>query len=170
LNKKERTIISVVLLLISLMTSVDLVTDMREGVEWWHLMVEGGVALIALMGVYFLMAGTFKLKRSLENEKEFSAKLLAESKEWKESSKKFIEGLSESIDEQLEKWELTPSEKEVAFMLIKGFSLREIATYRETAEKTTRAQATSIYSKAGLAGRSQLAAFFLEDLLIPRQR
>ena len=39
---------------------------------------------------------------------------------------------------------------------------------RGTHEKTVRAQSASIYAKAGLAGRSELAAFFLEDLLVPR--
>jgi len=56
----------------------------------------------------------------------------------------------------------------VAFLLIKGFSLKEIADYRSTAEKTTRAQATVVYAKSGLSGRSQLSAFFLEDLLLPQ--
>ncbi|HJS34466.1 MAG TPA: hypothetical protein VJ766_03150, partial [Pseudoxanthomonas sp.] len=44
----------------------------------------------------------------------------------------------------------------------------EIADLRGTHEKTVRAQSASIYAKAGLAGRSELAAFFLEDLLVPR--
>jgi DNA-binding CsgD family transcriptional regulator len=62
---------------------------------------------------------------------------------------------------------LTVSEKEVAFLLLKGLSLKEIAAIRETSEKTARAQSTAIYEKSGLAGRSELAAFFLEDLLAP---
>jgi len=33
---------------------------------------------------------------------------------------------------------------------------------------TVRQQARSLYGKAGLAGRHELAAFFLEDLLGPR--
>ncbi|MCF8059928.1 MAG: hypothetical protein K9K67_11565 [Bacteriovoracaceae bacterium] len=168
MNKRERIIISSILLLISLITIFDLMTDLGEGVVWWHVAVEGSVALIALVGVYFLVKGTFKLQKSLTREREFSAKLLQESAHWKENSKKFLDGLSSSIDVQLDKWELTKSEKEVAFLLIKGFSLKEIAEYRSTAEKTTRAQATAIYGKSGLSGRSQLSAFFLEDLLMPQ--
>ncbi|MCR9203753.1 MAG: LuxR C-terminal-related transcriptional regulator, partial [Halobacteriovoraceae bacterium] len=118
--------------------------------------------------VYFLVKGTFILRKSLKKEKEFSAKLIEENSHWKESSKRFLDGLSKSIDTQLNKWGLTKSEKEVAFLLIKGFSLKEIAEYRSTVEKTTRAQATSIYAKSGVSGRSQLSAFFLEDLLIPQ--
>ncbi|MCB0331312.1 MAG: helix-turn-helix transcriptional regulator, partial [Bdellovibrionales bacterium] len=69
--------------------------------------------------------------------------------------------------EQLSTWKLTEAEKEVAFLLLKGMSLKEIAGIRETTEKTARVQSMAIYAKAGLSGRSELAAFFLEDLLIP---
>lgn len=168
MNRKERLIISAILLLISILTLTDLIIDFEEGVTWWHVAVEGGVAIIALFGVYFLIRGTFSLQNSLKEERQLSAKLAEESAHWKESSKKIINGLSSSIDEQLDKWGLTKSEKEVAFLLIKGFSLKEIAEYRSTAEKTTRSQATSIYAKSGLAGRPQLSAFFLEDLLLPQ--
>ena len=46
-------------------------------------------------------------------------------------------------------------------------SLKEIAEIRKTTEKTARAQSVAVYAKAGLGGRSELAAFFLEDLLLP---
>jgi DNA-binding NarL/FixJ family response regulator len=89
---------------------------------------------------------------------------------WKVESQKFIEGLSAAIDGQLARWSLSPSEKDVALLLLKGLSLKEIAQLRETAEKTVRSQSVAIYSKSGLAGRSELAAFFLEDLLGPQNR
>jgi DNA-binding NarL/FixJ family response regulator len=38
---------------------------------------------------------------------------------------------------------------------------------RQTSERTVRQQALSIYRKSGLTGRSDLAAFFLEDVLLP---
>ena len=38
---------------------------------------------------------------------------------------------------------------------------------RATSERTVRAQARSLYSKAGVTGRAALSAFFLEDLLAP---
>ena len=51
--------------------------------------------------------------------------------------------------------------------LTKGLSLKEVATVRATSERTVRAQARSLYAKAGLTGRAALSAFFLEDLLAP---
>lgn len=168
MNIKERIIISIILLSIGLMTTVDLITDSKEGASWWHTAVEGLVVVAALFGVFLLLGETFKLKRTLKNELDFSTKLQQEANVWKEHSKKYLQGLSQSIDAQLSKWELTKSEKEVAFLLLKGFSLKEIAVLRKTTDKTARAQSTAIYAKAGLSGRSQLSAFFLEDLLLPQ--
>ena len=50
MNKKERIIIAMILLGISVMTLVDLITDSREGVSWWHTSVEGFIAVAALFG------------------------------------------------------------------------------------------------------------------------
>jgi hypothetical protein len=41
---------------------------------------------------------------------------------------------------------------------------------RSITEATARQQARGVYKKAGLSGRSDLAAFFLEDLLLPGAR
>ncbi len=38
---------------------------------------------------------------------------------------------------------------------------------RNISEATARQQARAVYRKAGLAGRHDLAAFFLEDLVLP---
>jgi DNA-binding NarL/FixJ family response regulator len=51
---------------------------------------------------------------------------------------------------------------------LKGLSLKEAADVRSTSEKTVRAQAQAIYEKSGLSSRSELSAFFLEDLLAPK--
>ncbi len=85
--------------------------------------------------------------------------------DWKEKSKSSAGAIREMIDQQLESWQLSQSEKDVALFLIKGLSMKEIAQIRQTQEKTVRSQATTIYRKAGLSGRQELAAFFLEDIL-----
>ncbi len=66
---------------------------------------------------------------------------------------------------QFAEWELSPSESEVALLLIKGLSMKEIAEARHVKEKTIRQQATGIYGKSRCVGRHELAAFFIEDLL-----
>jgi DNA-binding NarL/FixJ family response regulator len=66
---------------------------------------------------------------------------------------------------QFNKWGLSTSEAEVALLLIKGLSMKEIAEVRQVKEKTVRTQSASIYAKSAQAGRHELAAFFIEDLM-----
>lgn len=75
--------------------------------------------------------------------------------------------LTSVIEQQFKDWRLTNSESEIAFMLIKGLSLRAISQSRKTSESTVRLQALAIYSKANLAGRHELSSHFLEALLVP---
>lgn len=47
--------------------------------------------------------------------------------------------------------------------------MKDIAALRETSERTVRQQSLAVDRRAGLSGRAELAAFFLEDLLVPEQ-
>jgi DNA-binding CsgD family transcriptional regulator len=167
LNQKERWVIATVLIIVALMVSVDLFTDAREGVVGWHVFVEGAIGAAALFGVFYVLRGSIHLKHRLEKEISDFSQFRKEADEWRAESRKYIDGLSLAIDQQLTKWKLSAAEKEVAFLLLKGLSLKEIAKARQTSEKTARVQSMAVYSKAGLAGRSELSAFFLEDLLVP---
>jgi DNA-binding CsgD family transcriptional regulator len=75
------------------------------------------------------------------------------------------EGLHRAIEEQLKVWGLSPSEIEIAFLVLKGLSNKQIAEVRQTSESTVRLQCSSIYKKSKLTSRSELAAYFLEDIL-----
>jgi DNA-binding CsgD family transcriptional regulator len=157
ISRNERRYLASILVVIFLFVGADLFNDSAEGVKWSHLVLELTIALGAAAGFVVLMKGSFRKSHRLEEEVE----------RWKIESQKYVQGLSAAIDAQLERWSLSPSEKEVALLILKGLSLKEISHLRNTAEKTVRAQSVAIYSKSGLAGRSELAAFFLEDLLAP---
>jgi DNA-binding CsgD family transcriptional regulator len=86
---------------------------------------------------------------------------------WRNECRTVLAGLGEAIESQFSRWNLTEAEREVALLLLKGLSLKEVAAIRATTERTIRAQSRAIYTKAGLTGRAALSAFFLEDLLSP---
>jgi DNA-binding CsgD family transcriptional regulator len=86
---------------------------------------------------------------------------------WRSESRVLLEGLGVAIDAQFTRWSLTDAEREVALLLLKGLSTKEIAAVRAGSERTVREHARAIYAKAGLTGRAALSAFFLEDLLAP---
>ncbi len=170
MNKNERWIIAAVLLTIAILTSIDIYNDYFEGVAGWHISIEALVALVALVGIFYLIRGRFRLQHSLTKEQQFSSELRQEARKWKQVSRKYVEGLSTEIENQLDRWGLTEAEKEVSFLLLKGLSNKEIADVRSTSVQTIRSQTNAIYAKSGLNGRSELSAFFLEDLLLPRKQ
>ena len=86
---------------------------------------------------------------------------------WREASRAHVQGLSRAIASQFAAWGLTEAEADVAGLILKGLSHKEIATLRLGSEATVRQHATAVYRKSGLPGRAQLTAFFLEDLLMP---
>jgi DNA-binding CsgD family transcriptional regulator len=167
LGASERAVIVGVLALIALLALADLLVDLREGVALSHVLAEGAVAVAACVGVFHLLRGAWALRRQLAAQSLDFSEFRQQAEAWRSGSRKYLDGLSRSIDLQLDLWQLSAAEKEVAFFLLKGLSLKEIAAARHTSEKTARVQSSAVYLKSGLAGRSELSAFFLEDLLPP---
>lgn len=91
----------------------------------------------------------------------------AERDEWRSSARVALEGLGHAIDAQFESWALTPTEREIALLLLKGHSHKAIAHATGRSERTVRQHAVAVYQKSGLGGRAELAAYFLEDLMLP---
>jgi len=170
MNQRERIVIASILLIVANLVGFDIYTDSREGVVLWHVFVEGFIGLIAVAGIIYLLSGAVDLRHRLRQEIEDFSAFKREAESWRADSRKYVDGLALSIDKQLTKWKLTVAEKEVAFLLLKGLSLKEIADVRKTTEKAARVQSMAVYSKAETSGRSELSAFFLEYLLLPSNK
>ena len=69
------------------------------------------------------------------------------------------------IEELFVSWQLTPAERDVAMLLVKGLSFGGIAAARNAKEGTVKAQANAIYRKAKVSSRHELVALFLDELL-----
>jgi DNA-binding CsgD family transcriptional regulator len=145
----------------------DLFSDAVEGASGWHLVAEGvvmGLSLLGLTVMWTQLRSARARARALERDLDGTRADLAR---WRNEAQDHLRGLGAAIDLQFRRWELTPAEREVALLLLKGLSLKDIADLRATSERTVRQQSLGIYRKSGLAGRAELAAFFLEDLLLP---
>lgn len=138
----------------------DLWIDFSEGVGLWHLFVESFVFVVAAAGIVLMW-------RQLDRTKAELVEARVEAEQWKKESAELLAGLGAAIERQFGRWGLTDAEAEVALLLLKGMSHKEIANLRMTSERTVREQGRAVYRKSGLGGRSSLAAFFLEDLLLP---
>jgi DNA-binding CsgD family transcriptional regulator len=136
--------------------------------------VELLIELIGILPTVLTSVGVILLFRVTQRQREEHVKIIrdlelarAQGQRWRAEARGFLNGLGEAIDKQFGRWSLTDAEREVALLLLKGLSHKEIATVRAVSERTVREQSRAIYAKAGLTGRTALSAFFLEDLLAP---
>jgi len=153
--------------IITFFVGADMAADLSAGIGLTHLGIESIALLMALSGAW----GTgLQLRRSLARshalEKHLEGTLTDLDRALQETSE-LRRGLGSALDHQFERWSLTSAQREVALLVLKGLSYKEIADLRNTAEHTVRNQALAIYRKAGLSNRAEMAAFFLEDLLVP---
>jgi DNA-binding CsgD family transcriptional regulator len=152
---------------VAVLAATDLLSDVGSGIEARHIVLEGALVALALGAIWGLRRVVQRTGREVESLRGQVEAWRAEAERWRRESRALLEGLGTAIDAQFERWGLSPAEREVALLLVKGFSSNEIATVRATSERTVRQQCQAVYRKAGLAGRAELAAFFLEDLLLP---
>jgi DNA-binding CsgD family transcriptional regulator len=147
--------------------TIDLILDQPERWLSFHVVFETLMIAGALLIAITLWLGWWKAERSLEQMRARLQARKAERDAWRENARKALEGLGEAVDAQFRAWQLTPSEREVALLLLKGYSHKHVASATGRSERTARQHATAVYQKAGLGSRAELAAFFLEDLLLP---
>ncbi len=176
----------------SLLAAVDARLDVRDGIGLSHVLVEETILVLGVVGV--LVMG-WRLLRSMRRERllrgqaarlseqlvetelvlraeadNLAARLVQterEAQRWKQEAGGLLAGLGVAIDAQFDRWEFSPAERDIGLLLLKGLSHKEIAQIRKVSEATVRQQAQRLYRKANIGSRNDLAAFFLEDLLLP---
>ena len=163
MTRLRRLFLIALLSLLSCLTLIDFYADYSQGDDFFHLLIEGLIIVMSVFGVTYLIYELLKHEKELAQLHEqlhTTKKHLSESRE---HLRNMGRQYTQVIQQQFNDWELTPSEREVATLLLKGLSFEEIASVRQTKEKTVRQQATAIYRKSGLSGRHEFAAWFFED-------
>jgi len=157
--------IAIILLIIMCLNFIDVVTDISLGVPLDHILLESLIVIASGIGAIFLIKNMYALTSDIARLKQ--ALLVSDDKfrNISDEMKSARHEYSAVIHSQFEQWSLTPSEQEVAMLLLKGLSFKEISGVRNTKEKTVRQQASVIYSKASVEGRHEFAAWFLEDFM-----
>jgi DNA-binding CsgD family transcriptional regulator len=160
--------------LIALLMAADIVMDYRGNVAMALQSFEVLVFVSALAGIGFnwrqLMAArdrSERLDQELAEARAEAHRWSEDAKRWNQDAQAILQGLGAAIDRQFDRWGLTPAEREIALLQLKGLRHKAIAELRNTSERTVRQQALNVYRKSGLNGRNDLAAFFLENLLLP---
>ena len=143
---------AIILAAATLFFAYDIVADLMDGGEsLFHVFVESVVFIAISMVLFAELRRVNLLKKQVMLERGKAARLSGE--------------LLAVMRSEFVEWGLSTSECEVALLLIKGLSMKEISQARHVKEKTIRQQATSVYAKSGCGGRHELVARFIEDLM-----
>ncbi len=161
--------LTLLLLAIATWGVVDLILDRPTTWTSPHVLLEVAFVVLSLASVFYLWRGWMGARRGLRLAQARLAAREAERDRWRGRATKLLHGLGAEIDAQFDRWELTPTEREVALLLLKGLGHKEAAGVLGRSERTVRQHAVAVYRKSGLGGRAELSAFFLEDLLLPSE-
>lgn len=167
LPPRARLALTFVLLLVLVAGAVDLLLDAPTDLWSGHVLYELALIAASLAGVTWLWLGWWRSRLEIGRLRKSVAERQAERDAWRADAERALAGFGRAIDERFAIWRLTPAERDVALGLLKGKSHKEIASATGRSERTVRQHAIAVYSKAGLGGRAELAAFFLEDLVLP---
>lgn len=168
LRLQERKVVSIALVIVIILGVHDFIEDISQGINL-SVIIFDVIYVSTMFGllIYIWIQVPLSRKRQIEFLSKQRDQQREDAKIWKEQAKDLLLGLGKMIDQQFTDWQLSDAEKLIGLLLLKGFSLKEIAEMRGTKDLTTRQQAANIYQKAKLSGRNELSAFFLEDLLLP---
>ena len=167
-QERLRLILVIALLSIIVGGSIDLLMDRPQDWLSFHVVFETLMIAGALVMATTLWLGWWRSVQSVEELRRSLEARQAERDAWRSSAEQALEGLSRAIDRQFDAWGLTPAEREVALLLLKGYSHKAIAKHTGRSAQTVRQHAAVVYRKGDLSGRAELSAFFLEDLMLPR--
>jgi DNA-binding CsgD family transcriptional regulator len=146
---------------------IDLYLDAPESWRSPHAIYEVMLIVVAMATSALLWRGWWRARRALSATERVVAEHEAERDAWRASADAALAGFGRALDERFSSWGLTPTEREVALQLLKGHSHKQIAFAMQRSERTIRQHAVAVYQKSGLSGRAELAAFFLDDLMLP---
>lgn len=166
-SRRLRLLLAAILVAIVVVGSLDLVLDRPDRWLSFHVVFEAAAIAGALVIATSLWWGWWRAERSLELAWKTDAERRAELDAWRAGAENALRGLGSAVNDQFLSWGLTPAEREVALLLIKGHSHKAIGRLTDRSAQTVRQHATSAYRKSGLSGRAELAAFFLQDLMLP---
>lgn len=162
------------LLLVVVGGLVDLILDAPDSIWSLHVLFEIGMvagslafAVVLFRGWRQSAAALSRTRVSLEESHRLLVQRQAERDVWRKSAESALTGFSEAINRQFDAWQLTRAERDVALLILKGAGHKQAAAHLARSERTVRQHAVEVYRKAGVQGRAELSAFFLQDLMLP---
>ena len=161
-NKRHAQLLLSILLFLLTFIAYDTYVDHKSNVGRLHIWVE--IFLLILTFILFYIS----LKKFISNSEKKDAELGKLRSEYHQLKKKLSlhkQDMHQYIQMNFTNWKLTNSEKDIALLLFKGCTGKEISGIRNTNYQTVRSQISNIYRKAQVSNHNQFMAILIEDLI-----
>lgn len=148
--------------LVIIASLADILSDVQQGSNTTHILQE---LLIVVVAGALLARLLVEERRHLRINQELTRTVTQLEIQASATLTEAKQSLAREIDQQFLEWQLTESERSVAWLLLKGYNSKEIAALRDSSDKTVRNQLSTVYKKSGLRDKHVFIAWFLDDLL-----
>jgi DNA-binding CsgD family transcriptional regulator len=162
LNKKYSQLLISILLILLVFIAYDTYVDHKSNVGKVHILLE--ISLLFSLFAFLIFALKKYIHKNIINEKKLQ-NLNLRHQELKEKIVQYKTDIHDYLQINFISWKLTKSEKDIALLLFKGCTGKEIAEIRNTNYQTVRSQISRIYRKAKVKNHNQFMATLMEDIL-----
>jgi DNA-binding CsgD family transcriptional regulator len=132
--------------------TTDLVLDRPTTWRSLHVAFERGIIMMGLIFAVLLWRGWWRAacalgrtQLALAVTRRSLAERQAEQEAWRRRAEVERAGFARAVDAQFTVWGLTPTEREIAFLLLQGRGHKQVAARTSRSERTVRQHAVSIY-------------------------
>lgn len=139
--------------------AVDLFMEFPDPRGWRNLSVEGAAHLLSESAMLALLVVGFAVAR-------MAVRTLHQERETLDRTLSSLRGdFDRILNDRFDRWQLTPAQRDVALLTLRGLRLSEIAQHRGSAEGTIKAHLSAVFRAAGVRTRAELVGLFMEDFL-----
>lgn len=138
---------------------VDLVLEFPDPRFWGAMTAEARVHLASELTIMLLLIVGFGLARRAHRN-------LAAQRDRLAGSLRSLRGdFDRILTARFDAWDLTPSQRDVALLCLRGLRIAEIAEVRTCAEGTVKAHMSAVFRAAGVRTRGELVGIFMDEFL-----
>lgn len=139
--------------------ALDLYLEFPDPRDWLHLGPGEATHLVSEGALMILLLTGFSLARSA----------LRQVQRERDTARRDLRSLRGDFDtilhRQFEIWQLTPAQRDVALLTLRGATIADVAGMRNCAEGTVKAHLSAIFRAAGVRTRSELLGHFMDEFL-----
>ena len=139
--------------------AVDLFLEFPAPRGWRYLSLDGVMHLGSETAIMGLLIVGFAVARS-------AMRTLNRQRDFLDRKLRALRGdFDRILNDRFDRWGLTPAQRDVALLTLRGLRLSEIAQHRGSAEGTIKAHLGAVFRAADVRTRAELVGLFMEDFL-----